>query len=227
MKQAELLTLERRISVERLAPYRRAAVNDLGRAVSLYERNAELSAAFWVVLCDLEVLVRNVMHEKLTTWSMRRYGRSAWYLDQGNVFNEQTINDIHAARHHLAANGRPETPGRVVAELPLGFWRFLLSSRYERSLWLPCLRSAFPGIEGRGMRRDVHDAMRELHLLRNRIAHHEPIHNRPLGMLHERALTVADWVCPVARQWMAERSRVPALLSAPLGLVTDTGTPAG
>jgi hypothetical protein len=216
VKQAELLTLERRISVDRFAPYRAAAANDLLRAVSLYEKNSELSAAFWVVLCDLEVLVRNAMHEQFTAWSMDRYGRPGWYLDHGKVFNEQTINDIDAARHHLATNGRPETPGRVVAELPLGFWRFQLSGRYERSLWLPCLRDAFPGIEGRGMRRDVHEALRELHLLRNRIAHHEPIHNRPLGRLHEHALTVAGWVCPVTRQWIATRSRVPALLFASL-----------
>ena len=134
----------------------------------------------------------------------------------GIFFNEKTINDIETARHHLAANGRPETPGRVVAELPLGFWRFLLSGRYERSLWLPCLRGAFPGIEGRGMRRDVHDAMQELHLLRNRIAHHEPIYNRPLGRLHDLALTTAGWICPVTRQWMAGRSGVPELLRAPL-----------
>jgi hypothetical protein len=62
------------------------------------------------------------------------------------------------------------------------------------------------------MRRDVHDAIRDLHVLRNRIAHHEPIHNRPLEMLHEQALTVAEWVCPVTRRWIAARSRVPALL---------------
>jgi hypothetical protein len=223
MKQAELLTLERRISVERLAPYRAATAGDLMRAVSLYEKNTELSAAFWIVLCDLEVLVRNAMHEELTHWSIGRYGRPDWYLDHGEVFNEQTMSDIDAARHHVAANGRPETPGRVVAELPLGFWRFLLSGRYERSLWLPCLRDAFPGIDGRGMRRDVHEAMRELHLLRNRIAHHEPIHNRPLGMLHERALTVAEWICPVTRQWMAGRSRVPSLLSAPLAADASPG----
>lgn len=216
MKQAELLTLERRISTERFAPYRAAAGNDSRRAISLYEKNAELSAAFWIVLCDVEILVRNAMHERLTAWSVARYGRPAWYLDHGKVFNEQTIIDIDKARHHLVANGRPETPGRVVSELPLGFWRFLLSGRYERSLWLPCLRDAFPGIKGRGMRQDVHDVMRDLHVLRNRIAHHEPIHNRPLGKLHEQALTVAEWVCPVTRQWMARRSRVPTLLAAPL-----------
>jgi hypothetical protein len=215
MKQGELLTLERRISAERLAPYRVAAEGDLRRAVGLYEKNAELSAAFWVVLCDLEVLVRNAMHNELTAWSVARYGRAAWYLDHGKVFNEQTINDIERARRHLAENGRPETPGRLVAELPFGFWRFMLSGRYERSLWLPCLRAAFPGIDGRGIRRDVHDAIRDQHLLRNRIAHHEPIHNRPLEALHEQALTIAEWVCPVTRQWIEVRSRVPALLSAP------------
>jgi hypothetical protein len=81
-------------------------------------------------------------------------------------------------------------------------------------LWLPCLRDAFPGIRGTGLRRDVHDALRDLHLLRNRIAHHEPIHNRPLAQLHAVALTAAGWICPTTQAWIAARSRVPALLAA-------------
>jgi hypothetical protein len=133
------------------------------------------------------------MHEKLTEWPVAQYGQPAWYRDHGKVFNDQTRKDIETARRHLTANGRPEAPGRVVAELPFGFWRFLLAGRYERPLWLPCLRGAFPGLAGRGMRRDVHDALRDLHLLRNRIAHHEPIHNRQLGPLPEVALTAAGW----------------------------------
>jgi hypothetical protein len=80
MKQPELLTIERRISAERLAPYRAAVANDLMRAVSLYEKNAELSAAFWMVLSDLEILVRNAMHDRLTAWSLARYGQPGWYL---------------------------------------------------------------------------------------------------------------------------------------------------
>lgn len=60
--------------------------------------------------------------------------------------------------------------------------------------------------------------LRDLHVLRNRIAHHEPIHNRPLIELHELALTTAGWVCPVTRQWIADRSRVPALLQGPESL---------
>jgi hypothetical protein len=171
--------------------------------------------AFWGVLSDLEILLRNAMHERLTAWSLSRYGDDRWYLNHGKVFRDEAFGAIEVARRHATSLGRAETPGRVVAELPLGFWRFLLTSHYERSLWLPCLRGAFPGIAGRGLRRDVHDAVRELHLLRNRIAHHEPIHNRQLGRLHEVALTAAGWVCPVTREWMAARSRVPVLPDGP------------
>ena len=166
------------------------------------------------MLSDLEIVVRNAMHERLSLWSLGAYGRPDWYSDRGRIFTAQTASDVAVARRHAIAYGRPESAGRVVAELPLGFWRFLLSSRYERTLWLPCLRDAFPGIRGRGMRRDVHDAMRDLHLLRNRIAHHEPIHNRPLLELHAVALTTAGWICPTTRRWIAARSRVPALLAA-------------
>jgi hypothetical protein len=210
----ELLTLEQRISAERFAPYRAAAGGDLARALRRYERNTEISAAFWAVLSDLEIVVRNAMHERLSAWSAATYGQPDWYRDRGKIFTAQTTGDINAARRHAAAFGRAQSPGRIIAELPFGFWRFLLSSRYERSLWLPCLRDAFPGIRGRGMRRDVHDAMRDLHLLRNRIAHHEPTHNRPLFELHAVALTTAGWICPTTRRRIAARSRVPALLAA-------------
>ena len=134
------------------------------------------------------------MHERLTIWSLRRYGDATWYLDYGKVFRDEASSVIDSRRWVTRPPLRAgaETPGRVVAELPLGFWRFLLTSHYERSLWLTCLREAFPGIQGRGMRRDVHDAIRDLHVLRNRIAHHEPIHNRPLEALHDQALTVVE-----------------------------------
>jgi hypothetical protein len=193
MKQTYLLTLERRISAERFAPYLVASAGDHNGALRLYERNLALSAAFWEVLSDVEILIRNAMHDELTVWSLTRYGDAAWYLDHGKVLDGEAIAAIDTARRHAIASGKDESPGRVVAELPLSFWRFLLAGRYERSLWFPCI-----------------------HLLRNRIAHHEPIHNRPLAKLHDQALTTAEWVCPVSRQWIAARSRVPELLGAPL-----------
>jgi aminopeptidase-like protein len=47
MKQSEVQTLAHRISAERFAPCRAAAGNGTRRALQLYERNLELSMAFW------------------------------------------------------------------------------------------------------------------------------------------------------------------------------------
>jgi hypothetical protein len=202
--------LERRLSPERIAPYRRASGGDLGRALALYEWNAEVAAAFWAVLGHVEVVVRNAMHEQLTAWSLAQFGEPRWYLDPGRVLTPEARSDITGARHRATSHGQQETPGRVVAELSLGFWRYLLAVRYERSLWRTCLWQAWPG---RGLRRDVHDQLARLHVLRNRIAHHEPIHNRPLPALHAAALTVAGWICPDTRGWISANSQVAAVLA--------------
>jgi hypothetical protein len=53
----------------------------------------------------------------------------------------------------------------------------LLASSYNRTLWRPCLKYAF--INARRQR--LHDELNHLRELRNRIAHHEPIHGRNPG----------------------------------------------
>lgn len=202
--------LERRISVNRLAPYRLAAGGDLASALNLYEWNAEVSAAFWVVLGHLEILVRNAMHEQLTALSVSRPTGPDWYLALASDLSSEACATIADARRHATANGRAETAGRVVAELPFGFWRYLLASRYERTLWRTRLYRGFPG---QGRRQAVYAKLAGIHQLRNRIAHHEPIHNRPLARLHDDALLVAEWACPGTRTWISGRSSVPRLLT--------------
>ncbi len=210
MGPAELATLERRLSRERLAPYRAACGGDLAAAVALYEWNAEVSAALGTTLGHLEVLLRNAMHDALTTWSTDRFGEPRWYLDPGGLLTGEAKREIHTARGRATRDGRAETPGRVVAELTFGFWRYLLASRYERTLWLPGLRPAFPRLHG--MRRDVNDAVSGLHKARNRMAHHEPMFNRPVSALRDTAVRVAGWICPVTRDWISTQCRVPQLV---------------
>jgi hypothetical protein len=206
----DLSLLEQRLSVERLAPYRNAMGGELGGAIALYEWNTEVAAAFWATLGDVEVLVRNAMHEQLTRWSTLTHREPRWYLDPGHVFTPEAQRVIEDARRYATKHGRRESSGRVVAELAIGFWRYLLASRYDRSLWRTCLWRAFPG---QGLRRRVHDGLAQLHLLRNRIAHHEPIHNRPLQELHQTALTVASWVCPETGGWIEGRSTIEFLFA--------------
>ncbi|GIF21395.1 hypothetical protein BJ973_005158 [Actinoplanes tereljensis] len=213
MGPAELAQVEQKLSVERLAPYRTAASGDLSLAVRLYEWNTEISAALGSTLGHLEVLLRNTLSDTLTTWSAARFGEPRWYVDPGALLNYQAGRDIDTARRRATRGGRAETTGRVTAELTFGFWRYLLTGHYERTLWLGCLRPAFPGLYRQGMRRDVDAAVSELHQARNRMAHLEPMFNRPIGTLQTTALRVAGWICPTSRDWMDAQCRVPQLLA--------------
>lgn len=83
---------------------------------------------------------------------------------------------IDQARGRAATTGIVH-PGKVVAELNFGFWRYLLTARYEASLWTPALRHCFPiGLA----RSTVYDPVENINAFRNRVAHHEPIHARNL-----------------------------------------------
>jgi hypothetical protein len=53
-----------------------------------------------------------------------------------------------------------------------------------------------------------------LNRLRNRVAHHEPIHGRDLAGDHVDLLAVAGWMHPMVAAWIAGLSRVPAVLAA-------------
>ena len=209
VKPEELATLERRFSTERRAPYRAVCDGDLTAAMALYQWNAEVSAALGTTLGHLEVLLRNALHRELTAWSTRQHGEPRWYLDSGGVFFTEAHQDISKARGRATFQGRQETPGRVVAELNFGFWRYLLATRYDGTLWRKCLHRAFP----RQPRKPVAKAVGRLHEARNRMAHHEPMFNRPVAELRATALTVAGWICPVTRGWIESQCRVPQLLA--------------
>ncbi|XVV14238.1 hypothetical protein ACQP2X_07800 [Actinoplanes sp. CA-131856] len=203
-----LAVLRRRLSPERLEPYLLAAGGDLAAALDLYAWNSEISAALGVTSGHVEVLLRNAMHDELVVWSTQRFGEPRWYLDPGHLLQSRALTDIRSARQRVARHGRPETPGRVVAELNLGFWRFLLASHYDRTLWRECLHRVFPG----RARRQVHDAVERLHLARNRLAHHEPMFNRPVAEIHATAVGVAAWICRTSGAWIESHSRTVSLL---------------
>lgn len=200
------------LSAERLDPYCREVNGDLAAAIALYEWNTVMSAALWADITDLEVLVRNAMHQQLTEWSTRRYGESRWYLDPGGILTTRRAADVVAARLRIAHSNprKTETPGRVVTELSFGFWCYLVTGHYDRTLWKSCLRHGFPG---QPVRSPLHRRLTGLHKARNRIAHHEPIYRSQLSKLHEDLLTVIEWINPALRRWVQRRSTVQAILA--------------
>lgn len=227
--------LERLISADRFGPYRRAAAS-ADEAVLLYEWNARASGAYAELLQHVEVLVRNAMHDSLTAHHATITGRpsgASWFDSPSWVmhhwFNrpaQDTINGAVVRAGHSPAQPRP---GKVVAEMSFGFWRYLASDRYEQSFWVPALDAAFavPGQRVRDRRCAVEDHLGPLHLLRNRIAHCEPIFgsitykrrraaplSRDLVGLHADALELVRWISPEAETWLIAGLRhLPALLA--------------
>lgn len=209
--EADMARVATMLSTARLAPYLRAANGDLSRALHLYEWNVAISGGFYEALGILEVVLRNALSTQLAAHHGTLAGH--WYDDPLGVLSNLAHDDIEAARRRVRKLRRPETPGRVIAELNFGFWKFLLAKRYEATLWTAYLRHAFPNLQPQS-RTVVYRGLDELHILRNRIAHHEPIHNRYLTADMLTIYRLLDWIDADVRVWALGLSQLQSLIAA-------------
>ena len=106
----------------------------------------------------------------------------------------------------------------MIAELGFGFWRFLCAERYLTSLWSPALAAQFPHHPSPHnavqIRADVDSRMGRLHFLRNRVAHHKPIHRRELADDAAVLMELVRWMCTDAHAWMTSLTRIPYVLDS-------------
>ncbi len=217
--QDSLHELEVSLSRERLNTYLIATRGDPEKAIRLYVWNTDISAAFYGPLQTLEITLRNAMHGRLA----ERYG-PAWYNNPSAGLDKGALDRIEDARSKLAHSG--DGNGPFVAKLLFGFWVSLIGpsgrmpagrkANYQRTLWRPALRQAFPYRE-KLTRKQAHGPLNDLRTLRNRIAHHEPIFSRDLAKDHERILDAIRWMSPETAVWIECHSGVFDLLALPSG----------
>ncbi len=206
--------LARAFSPERMQTYLDASGGDHGTALQLYARNSQLGAAFHGPLQALEVALRNAMHARLE----ERYG-SQWYTHPAAGLDSHAHDSMAGVLRHGAD---VPTADRFVASMSLGFWVRLVGrggrvnggrkADYDRTLWRPALRRAFPGHP----RREVQRRLNSLRQLRNRIAHHEPIVGWDLNRDHDDLLEALGWIASDVRAWVERHSNLPDALRAPL-----------
>lgn len=206
-----------RLSVERLGPYLAATDQDLTAAFVLYEWNITASASVLATVAMAEVVVRNAMDAQLRGWATARRRGQSW-LDAAPL-DAQGRADVVKARsyaHRTHRSGGPLPHGKVVAELNLGFWRYLAASRYLTDLWIPALHDAFPAGHAQQRRRrvEVEDRLQRLLVVRNRAAHHEPIFRRDLSRDLDSAVELVGWICAHSAAWIVARSTVDEILAA-------------
>ncbi|MEP6463812.1 MAG: hypothetical protein ABJC62_10445 [Frankiaceae bacterium] len=202
--------IERAVSAERFAGYRAECGGDRVAAVELYRWNGELSGAFWETLGHVEVLLRNVLSNRLAARQERLGRPMSWLTDPTVGLDSRGREDITKARRRIHAKRKQPSDGQVISELSLGFWRFLLTRRYQGRLW-PDLATGFPHAPTRN-RQLVEDPVVRLHEFRNRLAHHQRVWSEPVADRYDDCLLLAGFIDPAVRDWIGASSSVPAVL---------------
>ena len=214
---------------DRLVNYLAATGGDRSRALALYEWNTDVaSEALRRDLCHLEVGLRNAYDAALRNhWS----GPTDWTSDPAGVFppvwstrggkktpHPKAKIDVNARPRKLLvqaredAGGAAASPGKVVAELNLGFWRYLSVRRHEKSLWVPYLHHAFPA--GTDRTCDVDDRIHRLHNVRNRIAHHEPLLKVNLAARLRDITDLAALIEPDLGTYITATTKIPKAIAS-------------
>lgn len=167
-------------------------------ALALYSLNLRVSAELFAWLGFLEVALRNALVRALTPGQMAQDFDPflAIWADLTPPARASYLN----AKQRLINQGKPVTLNGILTELPFSFWRYLTSSRYQNTLWSSHLRFAFPGLWPQ-RRLAVYEVIERAVLLRNRIAHHEPIFNRHLGQDLAQMQQLIGWISPEALAW--------------------------
>lgn len=174
------------------------------RALELYEYNVQLSEVRYGLLHGLEVTVRNAEHHAFKA----SYGTPTWY--DAAPLSSYWQDQLATAKAKPGVAGKP---GKVVAELTFGFWIELIKSHNHRSLCVnKKLHAAFPNAHRH--RSVIHDRLKAIQLLRNRISHHEPVltagsvvYNGDGVLSPPQLLECVEWVCSEAAQM--DKSKLP------------------
>lgn len=200
------------LSDARFLAYSQACDGAHERAVTLYNWNAEVSAAFLEILYHLEVLFRNAIDHRFPSTEaddcLSICVHDVWLCDP-RILSEESRSKVNDGITRLTKQGKRPTRGRVIASLTFGFWGTLFGGRYEE-LWRSRLVAAFPN--GNGRRRQVNELATVIQRFRNRVAHHEAIFSLDLSKKLEQHLQLAGIIDTEARTYIQGLSRVEKLL---------------
>lgn len=168
------------LSGERLQRYLLACDNNTRKTMTLYRLNLNLSQEVFTLLSCFEVAVRNAIDRILT----ERLGDD-WLRDavlDGGIFDVPSCRDsakiIKKAYNRLMRDGSYSHP-KLLAEMEFGVWKYMFANPQYRAIGRTLL-AIFPNkprssAEVQYNNTFIFNELDGINILRNRIAHHEPI----------------------------------------------------
>lgn len=196
----EIQKLPRVLSAPRFATYLSAQNGNKEQALQLYQWNLEISAAFFIPLQVCEISLRNSIVQAI---EMAYGANRPW--EKSFEISLRSPPSGYNPRRNLADLRHLPTSGKIIAELKFVFWEKMLTSGHDGVLWNPYFRQIFPNTDQRktvqALRGHANQTILKIRELRNRIAHHEPIFNRPLHQDYQRIHDVISWTDLTAATW--------------------------
>jgi len=210
--------LEEALSLERIGRYIIWAGGARDRAFDLYALNTRLSESLYVPLQMLEIALRNRIHAVLS-----KTAGPCWFQLPGFLVGSYQNDQVSSAINDLERTLKPATPGQIVASLTFSFWTTMLGRHYE-DLWQATLYRIARREGSKGLqRKDLAGPLTAIRLLRNRIAHHEPILAWDLYKHHTAMVQLTEWLSPAAAVWCRSLDRFPEIFpKEPIVLLDDT-----
>lgn len=214
------------LSIPRMDTYLSACAgraSPLGSAIELYTWNSEVSAAFMHPLHFCEVVIRNAVSDALaTTYGAQWPWEKGFLLSLPNPSSKNAFKPREAlikARNKALASaggGNPST-GKVIAEMNFAFWESMFTKRNDPSLWQNQLLGLFPNAPSSTpyyvLRGGIYTSLYNIRMLRNRIAHHEPIFSRNLEKDYMDVLSLIGYRCKHTAELVDQVQLVKALLA--------------
>ena len=192
------------ISTHRLSSYKKSFnCSSDEEALKYYYWNQALSAEIYVLLHNIEICLRNRIHTALSLYvselnkdtSSDNYN---WYEffdfevpskeDHRQIVLGETGQAIESAKKKLRKKRMAATPQNVISNVDFGAWRHILSISHCKNLshtnnrvlieWNkinPQIFVHYKDIGNKNKRMFLMDRLREIGLLRNRVAHLEPV----------------------------------------------------
>lgn len=171
----------------RMLKYHRSVAYDDNRAINLYKNNILLCQSVYPLISVLEVSLRNAIditlknHFKSNNWIVEQkkgfmVHPDLTYRDRKlgkNMPDVTFVDKVFRVEHQLKFQKSPTHHNRIVAELSFGFWTKFFDSA-PISVLKGAQLSAFKN-KPRIPAKEIHNILNDIRVLRNRIAHHEPI----------------------------------------------------
>lgn len=198
---------------------------DANLAHDLFVWNVRASGATLEALQVFELVLRNALDQQLRIWNTDMAGNPDWLLHPHTYLNKVlSYAELGKARTRAQRvaqeRGRQLTHDDVLAQMSFGTWRYILPSNSEpakRKLWEVSTAKAFPHWDGEWDWRNIVSRVATAHVVRNRVAHLEPLHATDLRKARRDMRSVCYAIgVDAARLFTRTERMLPVIESNPL-----------